>query len=77
MDLGSTEVNKGSFFSFSKLKENLTELHPKVRPTCYYYINYYLVLVSCNRSAIKRFSLVKSVIAAFVIIFMLIKLVLQ
>ena len=33
MDLGSIEVNKGSFFSFSKLKENLTELHIIVRTT--------------------------------------------
>ena len=24
-----------SFLSFSKLKKNLTELHPKVRPTCF------------------------------------------
>ena len=33
--LGHLRVTKGYFFSLSKHKANATELHPKVRQTCY------------------------------------------
>ena len=33
--LGHLRVTIGYFFSISKHKANTTELHPKVRPTCY------------------------------------------
>ena len=36
--LGHLNVTIGYFFSISQHKANTTELHPKVRPTCFYII---------------------------------------